>query len=339
MSAIEYNKLTDLSGVEQAAMLLVSMGEEGAAKVLAHMNSQSVQSVSQVMARLSNVKQSDAELVLLRLFEDYRGQAGIARASRTYLQRTLDSALGDKLAKSLLDSIYGDEVKTLVQRLEWVEPQLLARQIAPEHPQLQAVLLGLLPPEAASLVLQRLPQDSHDELLVRIAQLGELDREVIEELKELVDRCLAVANERSHTRVTGVSQVAGILNRFDGDRGQLMEMLKLHDDRLAAEVELNMFDFIILGRQNDEVLHALLQEVPQDVLALALKGIENDLKRKLTEALPKRMAQALETQIAALGQVTLSRAEAARSEVMKIARQMMDAGAFELQLYEEQVVE
>ncbi|SHH19899.1 FliG C-terminal domain-containing protein [Ferrimonas marina] len=339
MSANELAKMSDLSGLEQSAMLLVSMGSEGAAKVLAHMNSQHVQHVSQVMARLSNVKQEDAELVLQRLFEDYRSQAGIARASRSYLQRTLDSALGDQLAKGLLDSIYGDEVKTLVQRLEWVEPQLLARQIAPEHPQLQAVLLGLLPPEAASQVLQRLPVASHDELLVRIAQLSELDRGVIEELKQLVDRCLLVANERSHTRVTGVSQVAGILNRFEGDRGQLMEMLKLHDDRLAAEVELNMFDFIILGRQSDEVLQSLLQEVPQETLALALKGVDLELKRKLMEALPKRMAQSLETQVMALGQVPLSRAESARTEVMQIARQMMEAGEFELQLYEEQVVE
>ncbi|MBY5991994.1 FliG C-terminal domain-containing protein [Ferrimonas balearica] len=339
MSATNQENAPQLGGVEQAAMLLVSMGEEGAAKVLSHMNSLQVQQVSQVMARLSNVRQDDAEGVLQRFFSDYSDQAGIARASRGFLQRTLDLALGDKLAKGLLDSIYGDEVKTLVQRLEWVEPALLARQIAPEHPQLQAVLLGLLPPEAASLVLQRLPESSHDELLVRIAQLGELDREVIEELKQLVDRCLAVANERSHTRVTGVRQVAGILNRFDGDRSQLMEMIKLHDRTLAVEVEENMFDFIILARQNDDTLQLLLQEVPQDVLALAMKGLDSEFKRRLLSALPKRMAQALETQVGALGPVPLSRADAARSEVMRIARDLMTAGEIELQLYEELVVE
>ncbi|MBW3139427.1 FliG C-terminal domain-containing protein [Ferrimonas balearica] len=339
MSATNSELATQLGGVEQAAMLLVSMGEQGAAKVLANLSSHQVQQVSQMMARLSNVRQEDAQSVLQRFFSDYRAQAGIARASRGYLQRTLDLALGDKLAKGLLDSIYGDEVKTLVQRLEWVEPALLARQIAPEHPQLQAVLLGLLPPESASQVLQRLPVASHDELLVRIAQLGELDRQVIEELKELVDRCLIVANERSHTRVTGVRQVAGILNRFSGDRSQLMEMIKLHDQGLAVEVEANMFDFIILARQSDETLQHLLQEVPQEVLALAMKGIDSDFKRRLMSALPKRMSQALELQVDTLGPVPLSRADGARAEVMAIARRMMSEGEIELQLYEEQVVE
>ncbi|ABZ78780.1 flagellar motor switch protein FliG [Shewanella halifaxensis HAW-EB4] len=328
-----------MDNLEQAAMLLLSMGEKGAAQVMAHLDRNDVQHLSHKMARLSSITQQEAEAVLGRFFTRYQEQSGIARASRTYLQKTLDLALGDRVAKSLIDSIYGDEIKVLVKRLEWVDPQLLAREIANEHCQLQAVLLGLLPPESAAQVLQGLPAEGQDEVLIRIAQLGDLDREVVDELKQLVERCMLMAMEKSHTQISGVRQVADILNRFDGDREQLMEMLKLHDKQLANNVADNMFDFIILGRQKPETLQEIMAIVPADVLALALKGIDSELKMTLLRALPKRMSSAIETQVEAIGTVPLSQAIAARKEIMELAKQMMDEGQIELQLFEEQVVE
>ncbi|AVV85032.1 flagellar motor switch protein G [Shewanella putrefaciens] len=322
----------------QAAMLLLSMGEEGAARVMAHLDRNDVQHLSHKMARLSSITQQEAEAVLSRFFQRYKEQSGIARASRSYLQKTLDIALGDRLSKSLIDSIYGDEIKVLVKRLEWVDPQLLAREITHEHCQLQAVLLGLLPAESAAKILKMLPSDSQDEVLVRIAQLGELDRNVVDELRELVERCMLMAMEKSHTQVAGVKQVADILNRFEGDREQLMEMIKLHDKQMAIDVTDNMFDFIILGRQKQETLQTLLGQVPSETLSLALKGIDFELKDALLNALPKRMSSAIETQIEALGGVPVSRASGARKEIMELAKQLMQEGEIELQLFEEQVV-
>lgn len=322
----------------QAAMLLLSMGEEGAARVMAHLDRNDVQHLSHKMARLSSITQQEAEAVFSRFFQRYKEQSGIARASRSYLQKTLDIALGDRLSKSLIDSIYGDEIKVLVKRLEWVDPQLLAREITHEHCQLQAVLLGLLPAESAAKILKMLPSDSQDEVLVRIAQLGELDRNVVDELRELVERCMLMAMEKSHTQVAGVKQVADILNRFEGDREQLMEMIKLHDKQMAIDVTDNMFDFIILGRQKQETLQTLLGQVPSETLSLALKGIDFELKDALLNALPKRMSSAIETQIEALGGVPVSRASGARKEIMELAKQLMQEGEIELQLFEEQVV-
>ncbi|PWF62570.1 flagellar motor switch protein FliG [Shewanella sp. BC20] len=322
----------------QAAMLLLSMGEEGAAMVMAHLDRNDVQHLSHKMARLSSITQQEAEAVLSRFFQRYKEQSGIARASRSYLQKTLDIALGDRLSKSLIDSIYGDEIKVLVKRLEWVDPQLLAREITHEHCQLQAVLLGLLPAESAAKILKMLPCDSQDEVLVRIAQLGELERNVVDELRELVERCMLMAMEKSHTQVAGVKQVADILNRFEGDREQLMEMIKLHDKQMAIDVTDNMFDFIILGRQKQETLQTLLGQVPSETLSLALKGIDFELKDSLLNALPKRMSSAIEAQIEALGGVPVSRANGARKEIMELAKQLMQEGEIELQLFEEQVV-
>lgn len=328
-----------MDNYSQTAMLLLSMGEEGAAKVMSFLDKGEVQVLSHKMARLSSITQQEAEAVLERFFHRYKEQSGIARASRSYLQKTLDIALGDRVAKSLIDSIYGDEVKILVKRLEWVDPALLAREIVFEHCQLQAVLLGLLPAESSALILKMLPEETQDEVLVRIAQLGDLDLHVVEELRELVERCMLMAMGRGHTQVSGVRQVADILNRFDGDREQLMETIKLHNSQLAEDVTENMFDFIILGRQKPETLHTLLGVIPQDVVSLALKGIDSELKATLLAALPKRMSAALETQMEAIGGVPLSKAQGARRDIMALAKQMQEDGEIQLQLFDEQVVE
>lgn len=118
-----------------------------------------------------------------------------------------------------------------------------------------------------------------------------------------------------------------------------MEMIKLHDKGLASDVADNMFDFIILGRQKAETLQEVMANVPAETLAIALKGIDSELKSTLLDALPKRMSSAIETQVDAIGAVPVSQAIAARREIMEIAKQLMDEGEIELQLFEEQVVE
>ena len=329
----------ELDNFDQAAMILLSMGENGAAQVMSHLDRNDVQLLSHKMARLSSLSQSDADEILSQFFIRYKEQSGIAKASRSYLQRTLDLALGDRVAKSLIDNIYGDETKTLVKRLEWVDPTLLAREIRGEHSQLQAVLLGLLPPESAALVLQGLPEEGQDQILVRIAQLGELDRSVVDELRVLVERCMLIAMEKSNTKVSGIKQVADILNRFTGDREQLVSMIKLHDKKLANDVTDNMFDFIILGRQTPEVLQEIMDNTPLNTIAIAIKGIDANLRKTLLQALPKRMVSAIETQSETLGSIPLSQANAARKDIMDTAKAMMKEGTIDLQLFEEQVVE
>lgn len=328
----------ELSKLEQAAMLLLSMGEDSAASVMSYLNRTDVEHLSYRMADLSSITQQQAEDILDRFFERFQQQAGIAKASRKYLQKTLDLALGDRVAKNLIDSIYGDEIKTLIKRLEWVDSKLLAQEICHEHVQLQAVMLGLLPPETAAYILNMIPTVDQDEIMVRIAQLGELEKDVIEELKQLIERCMLVSREKSSTQVAGVKQVANIINRYNGNREQLLKNIKVYDPKLANDVTDNMFNFAILGRQKAEVLSDVISAVDMETLALALKGVENNLKMSILSALPRRQSSIIESQMGVMGGVPISQANEARKQIMQRARDMMERGEIELQLFEEQEV-
>ncbi|PPA29420.1 flagellar motor switch protein FliG [Aeromonas jandaei] len=328
----------DIDNLEKAAILLLSMGTEAAAKVMQKLSRDEVQLLISKMAGLSGVSSMEARWTLQQFFNQYREQSGIGSASREYLEQTLDLALGQRLSRSLLDSLYGDVMSQDIQRLQWVPADVLARFFRNEHPQMQAVLLAFLPPQTASAVLDELPGSVHDDLLVRVASLSSVSEHVLGELRLTLDRCLAYVADQSGAKVNGVRQVADILNRYQGDKEQMLSLLREHDGDMALEIEKNMFDFMTLRRQSDETLQRLVQEIPSELLALALKNTETSFRKVVLGAMPKRMAQALEDQIQHQGSVSLRKVEQAREEIMQLVRELVEQGEIEFQLFEEPTV-
>ena len=339
MNTAQSTSKQTLSYVEQTALVLLGMGEDAAAKVLQHFSRDETQRVTRAMAKLNGIKSDSARNVIQHFFEDFREHSGIRGASKEYLSNTLRKALGNDLAKGLLNNLYGDEIRNNMQRLQWVEAETLARFIVNEHPQMQAIFLAYLPADSSSAVLKHLPQDYHDEILFRIAQLQDIDHQVANDLHELVERCIDKVSASQSTPLSGVKQAADIINRFEGDRASLMEMLKLHDENVVNEIEENMFDFLVLGRQREETMDALVQQIPLELWAVALKGAEITLQQAIKRSMPQRMVKALEDDMELRGAVVLSRVQRARQDIMQLIRELDEAGEIQLVLYEEPTVE
>ncbi len=341
MNDIELNQSAvdlHIENIEKAAILMLSMGEEAAAQIFKRLTRDEVQALGQTMARLHNVSTTEAKWILQQFFVQYKKQSGISGASRLYLERTLDLALGNKFSRDFLDNLYGDSIREELQMLQWIPPETLARFLKNEHIQLQAVMLAFMPSSTSSAVLAHFPEAIHDDLLYRIANLKEVSERVIEEVRMAAERCLGFFANQVGARVDGVKQVAEMVNRYQGNRQQLIDALKAQDPTLVDEIEKSMFDFFTLKRQTDEVLQQVLQEVPQELLAVALKGVDANFKKQILSALPKRMAQSLETMLMASGTASISKVEQARAEIMQTVREMMEQGEMEYQLYEEPVV-
>ncbi|HHB1594771.1 TPA: flagellar motor switch protein FliG [Vibrio campbellii] len=339
MNTAQSTSKQTLSYVEQTALVLLGMGEDAAAKVLQHFSRDETQRVTRAMAKLNGIKSDSARNVIQHFFEDFREHSGIRGASKEYLSNTLRKALGNDLAKGLLNNLYGDEIRNNMQRLQWVEAETLARFIVNEHPQMQAIFLAYLPADSSSAVLKHLPQDYHDEILFRIAQLQDIDHQVANDLHELVERCIDKVSASQSTPLSGVKQAADIINRFEGDRASLMEMLKLHDENVVNEIEENMFDFMVLGRQREETMDALVQQIPLELWAVALKGADILLQQAIKRSMPQRMVKALEDDMELRGAVVLSRVQRARQDIMQLVRELDEAGEIQLVLYEEPTVE
>lgn len=324
--------------LEQAAIVLLSMGEEPAAAVLRCLSREELLEVTQVMSRMSGIKVEAVKTAMQKFFDDYREQSGVHGASRSYLKRSLDLALGSDIAGSVLNSIYGDAIRPKMARLQWASPKWLADHIANEHVRMQAVFLAFLPPAMAGSVVEALPAEGRDLVLVNVARLSEIDHELLVELDELVNRCLGSLGQQSAT-VEGVRQAAEILNRVQGDRAQLVEQLRAHDPEVVSEIEMSMYDFFILSRQPEQVILRIIEAVPLDLWSIALKGAEPGVRNAILQTMPRRQAQGFEDMMRRAGPVPLSRIEQARREIMAEVKSLADSGEIELQLFAEATAE
>jgi flagellar motor switch protein FliG len=329
---------TALSPIEQAAIVLLSMGEEPAAAVLRCLDRDELLEVTQVMSRMSGIKVDTVRSTLQTFFDQYREQSGVHGASRAFLQRSLDLALGSDIAGSVLNSIYGDAIRPKMARLQWVQPAWLAERIGNEHVRMQAVFLAFLPPALASQVIEALPVARRDQVLVNVARLKEIDRELLDELEHVVDRCLASLNGQSAS-VEGIRQAAEIINRLPGDRAQMVELLRAHDPDVVAEIETSMYDFFLLSRQSEQVILRIVESVPLDLWAVALKGAEPAVRNAIVQSMPRRQAQSFEESMRRSGPVPVSRVEQVRQDIMGRVRELAEAGEIDLQLFAEDVLE
>lgn len=321
-----------LSGTERAAILLMSLGEKDAAEILKHMGPKEVQKLGQAMAGLSNVSKVQVSEVLDELISSVDGQTSLGIGSEEYVRKVLNQALGADKASGLIDRILiGRNTKGL-EALKWMDPRAVAEIIRLEHPQIIAIVLSYLDSDQSAEVLKQMPERMQSDLLMRIATLDGIQPSALRELDDIMERQFAgnTANVKSAS-VGGIKTAANILNFIDSAREvKIMETIKDVDSDLGQKIEDLMFVFDDLASVDDRGMQAILREVSGEVLILALKGADEDLKEKIFKNMSKRAAEMLRDDLEAKGPARLSEVEAAQKEILAIARRMSEAGEISL---------
>lgn len=321
-----------LSGTERAAILLMSLGEKDAAEILKHMGPKEVQKLGQAMAGLSNVSKVQVSEVLDELISSVDGQTSLGIGSEEYVRKVLNQALGADKASGLIDRILiGRNTKGL-EALKWMDPRAVAEIIRLEHPQIIAIVLSYLDSDQSAEVLKQMPERMQSDLLMRIATLDGIQPSALRELDDIMERQFAgnTANVKSAS-VGGIKTAANILNFIDSAREvKIMETIKDVDADIGQKIEDLMFVFDDLASVDDRGMQAILREVSGEVLILALKGADEDLKEKIFKNMSKRAAEMLRDDLEARGPARLSEVEAAQKEILAIARRMSEAGEISL---------
>lgn len=326
------------SPLDRAAILILCMGEGAASKVLGHMAPQELVAVAHAMSRAGGMRRDRIEGVLRQFFDEYREQSGVHAAPRSFLQRSLGQALGEGIASSVLDGIYGDRLHPKMARLQWLGARRLAHVIADEHRRMQALFLAFLPPGLAAEVVAALPEAQRDALLVDTARLTKVDPEWLCDLEAMVDRCLDGLSTTA-TEVEGVRLAAEIIGRVPNEQARMVEAMRQKDAKLADAIEANMYEFYMLAHQSDVVMASIVSRVPLQQWAVALKGAELPLRNAVVAMMPRLQADSLDEMMMRLGPLPVSRVREERSEIMRQVRELADVGEITLRLYAEEVVE
>lgn len=318
----------DLQGIQQAAVFLMSVGEEEASEILRHLGPKEVQSLGEAMASMSNVDKGMATNILQNFNTIVGGQTALGMGSEDYLRNVLNKALGKDKAGGVIDRILLGRQSKGLEALKWMEPRSIAEVIRLEHPQIIAIVLSYLEADQAGQVLTNLPENTRSDIMMRIASLDAIQPAALFELDEILEKQFA-GNESSirSSSVGGVKTAADILNFVDGaSEAAIMEGIKGVDEDLGQEIEDSMFVFDNLAEVDDRGIQALLREISSDILIVALKGADEAVKEKILKNMSKRAAEMLRDDLEASGPVKLSEVEDAQREILSVARRMAEAG-------------
>jgi len=323
--------LSGLKGPERAALLMMALGEESAAKVFAHLDPRDVQKIGQAMAVLSNVTRSQIQSALDTFAQDMEDQTGLALGSSDYIRNVLTRALGEDKAESLLERISSTGSRRNLEFLKWMDSRSIAEIIRYEHPQIIAIVLSHLESDQSAEIMQMLPENMRTDIMLRIANLEGVSPQALMELDDIMERQASGSTGGKSSKVGGVKIAAGIMNFLETNvEEKLMGDIKTSDHGLGEQIEDLMFVFANLVDVDDRSLQTLLREVPSDRLLMALKGADSELKDKFFHNMSKRAAEMMRDDLEALGPTRLADVETAQKEILQVARQLSDEGKMQL---------
>lgn len=318
---------SDDRGVEDAAIMLMSLGEEQAAEVFKHLTPKEVQRLGEAISRTRTVARERFEAVVQRFTSLAQAEHMIVPDNNAYVKTVLRKALGEERAELLLDRILQGSDVSGIESLKWMDPQSVSEMLRHEHPQIVAAILAHLEPDQASAVLKKLPERQRNEIAMRVATLDGIQPAALKDLNDVLGRVLSGGERKRMSALGGVKAAAEILNLVGSPiESSMLEFIRETDPELAQKIADNMFIFDDLAKVDDKGIQILLKEVQSESLVIALKGASPELREKIFRNMSTRAAETLREDLEARGPVRLSEVETEQKELIKIARRLADEG-------------
>jgi flagellar motor switch protein FliG len=318
-------------GSAAAAILLMTLGDDEAAEILSHLDPVEVQHLGSAMFDVADVSESQVDNVFDLFMSKARARTSIGFGAAPKIKAVMEHALGQERAETVLARITPPTRSRALEALRWMDARTIAAICEGEHPQIAALIMAHLEPPIAADVLQLMPAERQPDIIYRVARLESVTAEAIEELEDILVREVARVSSSPAPVRGGASEAAKIMTNTKGGTDQrIIRSLNKVDRQLAQRIEDEMFVFDDLMKLDDRNLVTLLQQVPGDVLAPALKGADPALKDKMFKGMSSRAADTIRDELEERGPMRLADVIEAQKEVLAIARKLADAGTIQL---------
>jgi flagellar motor switch protein FliG len=325
--------LDEMSGIDKAAVLMLSLNEEDAAAIFRHLEPKQVQRLGMAMASMNDFSNEKVTAVHRLFIDDIQKYSNIGIGSEDFVRKALVAALGEDKAGNLVEQIIMGSGARGLDSLKWMDARQVATIIQNEHPQIQTIVLSYLEPEQSAEILSQFPEPVRLDLIMRIANLEEVQPAALQELNEIMEKQFAGSASAQAAKMGGLKAAASIMNYLDTNvEGQLMDSIRDNDEEMSQQIQDLMFVFENLIDVDDRGIQTLLREVSGDLLQKALKGADDNLKDKILKNMSKRAAETLQEDLQTMGPMRISDVEAAQKEILTIARRLADSGEIALGL-------
>lgn len=314
-------------GVQKAAILMLALGQDEAAGVMKYLGPREVQKLGAAMAGMKSIARDQLETVLESFKTEADKTSTVGLDSDEYIREVLTKALGDDKASSLLNRILGGRDASGIESLKWMDSQSVAELIRNEHPQIIATILVHLERDQACEVLGHFTDRLRNDAVLRIATLDGVQPAALRELNDVLTKLLSGNESLKKQSMGGIRAAAEILNFMSGENEtSVMDNLKNYDGDMAQRIMDEMFVFDNIMDIDDRGIQLLLREVQSDMLIIALKGANQELRDKIFKNMSQRAAEMMREDLDSKGPVRLSEVETQQKQILLIVRRLAEEG-------------
>lgn len=324
MSALsEYN----LSGLQKASILLITLGPEKAAQIYKHLNEEEIEQLTLEIANTRSVSQDKKNAVLDEFYNICLGQQYISEGGVQYAKELLEMALGTDQASAIINKLTATLQVRPFEFARKTDASQINNFIQDEHPQTIALILAYLPPSQAASVLSELAPEKQADVAKRIAQMDRTSPDIIHEVEKNLERKFASMINQDYTIAGGVDSIVDILNAVDrGTERNIMETLEIEDPDLTDEIKRKMFVFEDIITLDDRSIQRVLREIDNNDLALALKNANAEVQKVVFRNVSQRLASMLKEDMDYMGPVRVKDVENAQLKIVNTIRRLEDIG-------------
>ncbi len=316
-----------LAGRQKAAVLLIALGPEKAAEVFRHLREEEIESLSLEMAKSGQIEPTTSAFVFEELAAVVQAYDSLATGGVEYARDVLERSLGSDRAAEIIGRL-----STVIERrpfefLRRTPADHIVTFLRSESPQTIALVVANLHTTLAAQVLSCLPEEQQADIALRIARMGETPPDVVREIENVMRRKLETVVQQEYQAAGGVKSLAEILNHTDRPTERnVLDTLGTEDGELAEEVRRLLFVFEDVARLDDRSIQLVLREVDQRDLALALRGVEEEVKERLLTNMSERGAQMLREEMEFMPPQKKRVVEEAQGRIVGVVRRLEDAG-------------
>jgi flagellar motor switch protein FliG len=314
-----------LNGIQKAAILMIAVGAEGSSNIMQNLAENEIESITREIVNLRNVEPEISQEVVEEFYHMMRAQEYIAAGGLVFAEDLLKKSVGDEKAVEFLRRIQRLMKVKGFNVLKNVDPNQLLSFIQKEHPQTIAFVLAQLNPAQAASILIDLPPELQAEVVLRFASMERVLPETIQSVESVLESRIDFT--QSTSRLGGVKAVAEILNLV-GQSSERAILSKVNErtPEIATEIKNLMFVFEDIIMLDDRSIQRVLKEVDNKELALALKHVSPETKKRIFANLSERAANVIKEEMEYMGPVRLKDVEEAQQRIVDIVRRLEEAG-------------
>ena len=314
-----------LNGLQKAALLVMSVGEDTAAKIFQLMHDDEIREISQTMANLGTVNAT----VIERLFVEFADQisstgsmTGTYESTERLLMKVLDKGKVDQI----MEEIRGPAGRTMWDKLGNVHESVLANFLKNEYPQTVAVVLSKVKPDHGARVLSMLPEAFAMEVIMRMLRMESVQKDILDDVERVL-RNEFMSNLARTSRRDAHEMIAEIFNNLDrASESRFLTALEERNRDSAEKVRSLMFTFEDLGKLDPGGVQTLLRGIEKDKLPVALKGASESLRDLFLSNMSERASKMLKEDMAAMGPVRVRDVEEAQLAMVTVAKDLAAKG-------------